>query len=75
MFGAEYAIRINNKDRYAKAQAARKQGISYDTYFKLLYDLEINNMNQEEFLQALESVNLTGAQKRSPVQDTISELG
>lgn len=32
-FGAEYALQVYNKDTYAKAQEARKNGVSYDDFY------------------------------------------
>lgn len=67
-FGAEYAIRTHNKDRYTKAQEAATQGISYDKYFNLFFastpDADGNgSISQDEMRAALNKTTLTKSQK------------
>lgn len=37
-FGAEYALQAYNKDTYAKAQEAAKNGVSYDDFYTYYFD-------------------------------------
>jgi len=37
-FGAEYALEAYNKNTYAKAQEANKNGVSYDEYYTYYFD-------------------------------------
>jgi hypothetical protein len=67
-FGAEYAIEILSKDRYAKAQEAAMQGISYDSYFSLFFantpDTDGNgSISQDEMREALDKTALSKSQK------------
>lgn len=40
IYGAEYALQVYNKDVYAKAQKLHDQGMSYDDYYDMYFEMK-----------------------------------
>lgn len=77
VFGAEYALETYNKDVYAKAQEAAKNGVRYETYYDYYFatkDIEgdkdasgktITGSKREKVLAEINAMDLTVEQKNA----------
>ena len=77
VFGAEYALETYNKDVYAKAQEAAKNGVSYEAYYDYYFatkDIEgdkdasgktITGSKREKVLEEINAMDLTVEQKNA----------
>ena len=77
VFGAEYALETYNKDVYAKAQEAAKNGVSYEAYYDYYFatkDIEgdkdasgktIPGSKREKVLAEINAMDLTVEQKNA----------
>lgn len=77
VFGAEYALETYNKDVYAKAQEAAKNGVSYEAYYDYYFatkDIEsdkdasgktITGSKREKVLAEINAMDLTVEQKNA----------
>ena len=77
VFGAEYALETYNKDVYAKAQEAAKNGVSYEAYYDYYFatkDIEsdkdasgktISGSKREKVLAEINAMDLTVEQKNA----------
>lgn len=48
VFGAEYAIKVYNKETYAKAQEVVSQGVSWDDYYDYYFGVKAAEASKEE---------------------------
>jgi hypothetical protein len=54
VFGSEYALKVYNKDTYAKAQKYKSVGVSYDNFYKVYFgtkDMESDKFSNGETIE------------------------
>jgi hypothetical protein len=54
VFGAEYALKVYNKDTYAKAQKYKSAGVSYDNFYKVYFgtkDMESDKLSNGKTIE------------------------